>query len=112
MGFRAGQQVVCVDAAPNRHVPVGYRTKLEKGAVYTVLRAVVCSDGFPAVLLVEVQPSQVPGWPRDWFEGFRPERFRPVVKPKREASTETGMTLLREIAERETIPGKVKQGVA
>lgn len=88
MAFRVGQKVVCVDASPGRH---GYAPRyVNEGEVYTVSRLTISNDG-PALRLIEVNFD-----PLDWLLCHR---FRPVV----EKSTDTGMAILREILDRETI---------
>ncbi len=85
----AGQKVICVKGQP------GYR--LFKGEKYTVTALYLHPDGQPLVSLAEIGgPGLVPGW-YHW-------RFRPLEEKKK--STETGMTILKEILERETIQDK------
>lgn len=103
--LRVGQKVVCVDVEPKnpRRVPVTECLKL--GAVYTI-RTV---GDFPwpldrvagaAVWLAEIHRHD----PHPEFVDypFAASRFRPVV----ERGTETGMAILRRIADdvREKIP--------
>jgi hypothetical protein len=74
--FHVGQQVVCIDAAPNRFTDA---KPLTRGKIYTI-RAIEQGPGWRA-----------PGWgvhlegiwifyPEDGVEwAFNPRRFRPVV---------------------------------
>lgn len=92
MNFRVGQKVVCVDASPGKH---GYAPRyVNKGEIYTVSRLTVSNDG-PALRLIEVNFD-----PQDWLLC---KRFRPLI----EKSTDTGMAVLREILDRETVKDTV-----
>lgn len=74
MTFRVGMKVVCVDASGN--VPM-----LNLGAIYTICG--FTEDDPPGLQLVEVSPNE-PG--DNWYTGFRPRRFRPVVERKTDIS--------------------------
>lgn len=96
MAFRVGQKVVCVDDAPPRfcdklHMP----NWLTKGAQYTIRKS--CPE-FGVHLFEVVNPIA------DFFEKrgeghWDPARFRPLIEKK----TETGMAILQEILDRESI---------
>ena len=98
MAFHIGQKVVCVDA---RETGID-RNVLTKGAVYTVRWIGPRASTHPtlpemntplAIRLIEVPRRTHSDNP------FSIARFRPVV----EKSTESGMAILREILDRETI---------
>lgn len=100
MAFYPGQKVVCVNdqwATKWRQHYGKYPCPLRRGAVYTVVQ---CREEFgwstaeslgsyPCVVLAEVRH------PDGRVEGFDASRFRPLT----ERSTETGMEILRKIAD-------------
>ena len=83
----AGQKVVCIKRCG---VPAA---GIFEGSTYTVTELHLHPDGQPLVSLAGIDgPALAPGW-YHW-------RFRPLEENKK--STETGMTILKEILERET----------
>jgi len=85
MTFHVGQKVVCVDGRPG----VIYREKtLVAGRVYRVDAISECGRG---IITHDAPTPNRLGW---WMH-----RFRPVI----EHSTETGMAILRKIAEGGTV---------
>lgn len=88
MAFRIGQKVVCVDASP---CPFWGALPLKNNQIYTVVHAEAYGS-IQAIELAEVNS------PHDTNQ-YRACRFRPVV----EQSTDTGMAVLREILDRQTI---------
>lgn len=98
MAFYVGQKVVCVDDSPARS---GSLRRVILNAIYTV-------DGIDpetktGIYLLEIPNDPIPpgvawkfpiGWSRD--------RFRPLTEKK----TDTGMAMLREILDRETVNDK------
>ena len=83
MNFRVGQKVVCVDAG-------GWVQRLSNGKTYTVT---AIGEAFNRnwVGLYETPGKHDLQW--------ESRRFRPLI----EKSTDTGMAILREILDRETI---------
>jgi len=86
--FHVGQKVVCVNDQ-NWRIPGTGRHPI-KGSIYTI--AAVDKDG---VALEEIGPRGCWAVPCPYLAS----RFRPVV----EKSTDTGMAVLKEILERETV---------
>lgn len=104
MAFRVGQKVVCVDDDPKNHgnwtAPTDLETLhgLTRGHVYTVQK-IGSYRGAACVWIAEIQ-RPTPDTCKQFGEaGFSSRRFRPVV----EKSTDSGMAILREILDRETI---------
>lgn len=105
--FHIGQKVVCVDDSfESGEWDVGRPNLPRANTVYTVRATFIetwsgCAPS-PALLLEEVI-NPVIGWsvglPTHREIGFSSHRFRPVV----EKSTDTGMAILKEILERETV---------
>ena len=91
MAFHVGQKVVCVDVTGLAPGPWKYP---KKGGIYTVDGYGPHWSGRCGVILREIQNN---------FDGvmqpFKPHRFRPLINK----STETGMAILREILDRESI---------
>lgn len=106
MNFRVGQKVVCVNdnngpgvgSICRGHRVVSMTCKLENGVIYTVRSLGTCwQDGSPGIRLHEIaRPiASITGEELCFFA----HRFRPVI----EKSTDTGMAVLREILDRETV---------
>lgn len=93
MAFRVGQKVVCVDGTPDYYDPEPSINPVTNG-IYTVANVYVV-DGDTMLELIEVPHPESD----EFYAGFAVEFFRPVV----EKSTDTGMAILREILDRETI---------
>ena len=100
MSFHVGQKVVCVDSDSRHGINDGCRwlpgEEIHVGQIYTISRLWVDAKGYLVVDLFE--KKRVQGW---WpYEvGYMRERFRPLVTK----STETGMAILREILDRESV---------
>jgi len=108
MAFHVGQKVVCVDATNFRNPHLSYLTN----GKYPCLGMVYTIRGFTpsAMILLEGMHCAPYSWTTHYGEGgWLPWRFRPVI----EKSTDTGMAILREILDRETVkddkPIKVSQ---
>lgn len=102
MMFRIGQKVVCVRRVGERHKLTAWP---EIEGIYTI-RAVRTNVIRPAhgvaLLLSEIKNPIDPAW--DLEPGFYSNLFRPIV----EKSTDTGMAILKEILERETVRDPVQ----
>lgn len=104
MTLRVGQEVTLRRALPRTMILDGGRERQcdrgpKMGEVHRI--AWLGEDTSPEGVTcewLELEPWSGFLMPSLWFE--------PVVKPKREASTETGMKLLREIAAHETLPSE------
>lgn len=93
MAFRVGQKVMCVDDKSRLgrpHLEADGITRIIFGNVYKVSGSTT-RDGFAAVHLVGIK--------RPYGQAYYADRFRPVA----EKSTDTGMAVLREILDRETV---------
>jgi len=96
--FHVGQKVVCVDVSRRQGASQCY---LVKGNIYTISFIGELRDGETAVCVEEdPNPPVIPGF-GDWLAS----RFRPLVSK----STETGMAVLREILDRETVKPRQKE---
>lgn len=100
MAFHVGQKVVCVDDAIGDHT---HLKELILGEIYTI-RGNDPESITNGVLLEEIRLPIIKPWKLEM--SFRASRFRPIVEKK--YTTEAGMTILREILERETIKPPVK----
>jgi len=89
MTFYVGQKVVCVEGSTLNYI-------LEKGKSYTI------SDygDFWGELLYDVAEIKT-----DIPHGWAARMFRPLI----EKSTDTGMAILREILDRESVGDKVNE---
>jgi len=76
----------------------------QKGAVYVVSNLFFACGKVNLGLVGMRQPGN-----GTWIPGYRSELFRPVVKPKRETSTETGMDILRAIRDGKLDPGSERE---
>lgn len=97
MTFRVGQKVVCIDARPKPGYYWASGEALVKGQVYTVLSVHTDDENYLALWLVEVSRCEGAIAEHGPKAGYDIRRFRPIVKPKRSASTEVGMTILHKI---------------
>lgn len=103
MAFRVGQKVVCVKS--RRYGGTGAEIMPVKGNVYTVRGIDLNRPGCNCEVGLWLEEITNP--PMDYRGGieecsFDATRFRPLVEKK----TETGMAILREILDRETITDK------
>lgn len=107
MAFYVGQKVVCVDA-DSPGITGGYiwekGEEIFNGRIYTVSRTWIDYWGYAVVDLVEVKRVQ---GTRPCPIGYGVFRFRPLV----EKSTDTGMAILREILDRESVEERKPQHV-
>lgn len=108
MTFYVGQKVVCVDNSDREfiHGSESVACWLMVGTVYTVRRTM--HRHRKLVWLAGINRRRTRNG-IDWADsGFFADRFRPLTE--RKSSTETGMSILREIVQRETVdvPSKVK----
>lgn len=90
MNFYVGMKVVCVDAGPNFW---GEPVPLVENQIY-VIRGIVSKpdcDGDTGLHLVGVEHRPN----RTGCSSFKASRFRPLI----ERSTETGMAILRKVAD-------------
>lgn len=94
MAFRVGQKVVCVDDRRVDHNVIS--APLVSGTIYRVRK--VSGNG---LCVEEILGAPYPNEFSEW--AFFIYRFRPVV----EKSTDTGMAILHEILDRETINDRV-----
>lgn len=98
MAFHVGQKVVCVDSASGHHPGRSWWTgcKPKVGATYTV-RGLAASviDNAPCLLLEEIRNKVRVGATTHKDAGYAAWRFRPVQT----RTTETGMAILRKVAD-------------
>lgn len=92
MSFYVGQKVVCVDdSSPPLNVLNGCKIPVKSGKIYTIKAAYYGYKSTPVVDLCEVPHCPHCGAP----SAFQALRFRPL----QERSTETGMAILRKVAD-------------
>lgn len=106
MNFRVGQKVVCVDTNlpcyGQPFIDADGRTKISNGdignlvsgAIYTI-QAIIPNTAYACLVLAEINRGRKE-------PGYRATRFRSLI----EKTTETGMAILREILDRETVSDK------
>jgi hypothetical protein len=103
MTFHIGQEVTPIRAIPK--IAAG----AEPGAIVALSRVPQLGKVYhvewigPSVTCIILALAEFPEitMPADWF--------RPVVKPKRKASTETGMEILRSIRDGKLDPGSERE---
>lgn len=106
--FWIGQKVVCVDDSPSddpRCGPGGdwVPNYPKRGQIYTVRG--ISNTG--SIVLDEIMNPIREFLGGDAEAHWKPHRFRPLV----EKSTDTGMAILREILDRETVTDKPRKPV-
>jgi hypothetical protein len=103
MAFHVGQKVVCVDDSDmGWNELLGYAVPMA-GQTYTV-RDIGPSLGDPSIISIRLEEvKNHEGWTNNHTAfgepHWRASRFRPIVEKK----TETGMAVLREILDRESV---------
>lgn len=97
MAFRVGQKVVCVSA----RVCVTPGPEPVFGSTYTIREIETDYKGDLGLRLQEIQKPISHHHNKEY--GFYAFRFRPLI----EKSTDTGMAILREILDRETVNDRV-----
>lgn len=117
MNFHVGQKVVCINDKEMHKsgeiigfyqgrpiVKAGTMDGLKKGAIYTIRALDLdCLDKRPIVFLHEIIRPKWECIPHQPEAGYCATRFRPLI----EKSTETGMAILRKIAD--DISNKIKE---